>query len=241
MQCGLLNARSVNSSAGIIAQHLLNFDLDLLAVTESWLTSDSGDDILRGICPEGYLSLHRPRLERRGGGLALIYRSTIHPRILDVPFIPTSFECLVSTFSINSSAILLVLIYRPPNSSQTSFLTEFGQFLDHLIGMRGNLLILGDFNIHVDNRNSTFAEGFSSILVSHDLVQHVNEPTYVDNYTLDLVISRAGLPASKTVWKQCRQEPVITLSKNHTEMKPWICTECRCRHNVMETTSKQYG
>ena len=78
MQCGLLNARSVNSSAGIIAQHLLNFDLDLLAVTESWLTSDSGDDILRGICPEGYLSLHRPRLERRGGGRLFTARPSAH-------------------------------------------------------------------------------------------------------------------------------------------------------------------
>ena len=28
MQCGLLNARSVNSNAGIIAQHVVSFDLD---------------------------------------------------------------------------------------------------------------------------------------------------------------------------------------------------------------------
>ena len=193
MQCGLLNARSVNSNAGIIAQHLVSFDLDLVAVTESWLTPDSGDDVLRGICPEGYLSLHRPRLEKRGGGLALIYRSTIRPHILDIPFIPTVFESLVCSLSINSSAILLVLLYRPPNSSHVSFLAEFGQFLDHLINVRGNLLIVGDFNIHVDNRDSTFAEDFSSILVSHDLVQHVNEATHVDNHTLDLVISRSGL------------------------------------------------
>jgi hypothetical protein len=107
MQCGLLNARSVSSNAGIIAQHLLNFDLDLVAVTESWLTPDSGDDVLRGVCPEGYLSLHRPRLERRGGGLALIYRSTILPHIIDIPFISTAFESLVCSFSINSSAISL--------------------------------------------------------------------------------------------------------------------------------------
>ena len=60
--------------------------------------------------------------------------------------------------------------------------------------MRGNLLIVGDFNIHVDNRDSTFAEDFSSILVSHDLVQHVNEATHVDNHTLDLVISRSSFP-----------------------------------------------
>ena len=193
MQCGLLNARSVNSNAGIIAQHLVSFDLDLVAVTESWLTPDRGDDVLRGICPEGYLSLHRPRLEKRGGGLALIYRSTIRPHILDIPFIPTVFESLVCSLSINSSAILFVLLYRPPNSSHVSFLAEFGQFLDHLINVRGNLLIVGDFNIHVDNRDSTFAEDFSSILVSHDLVQHVNEATHVDNHTLDLVISRSGL------------------------------------------------
>jgi hypothetical protein len=158
MQCGLLNARSVSSNAGTIAQHLLNFDLDLVAVIESWLTPDSGDDVLRGVCPEGYLSLHRPRLEMRGGGPALIYRSTILPHIIDIPFIPTAFESLVCSFSINSSTILLLVIYRPPNSSQVSFLAEFSQFRDHLINVRGNLLIVGDFNIHVDDQHSTFAE-----------------------------------------------------------------------------------
>jgi hypothetical protein len=183
----------VNYNAGIIAQHLVSFDLDLVAVTESWLTPDSGDEVLRGVCPEGYLSLHRPRLDRRGGGLALIYRSTIRPHIIDIPFIPTAFESLACSFSINSSTILLVLIYRPPNSSHVSFLVEFGQFLDHLINVRGNLLIVGDFNIHVDDRDSTFAEDFSSVLVSHDLVQHVKEATHIDNHTLDLVISRSNL------------------------------------------------
>jgi len=171
----------------------VSFDLDLVAVTESWLTPDSGDEVLRGVCPEGYLSLHRPRLDRRGGGLALIYRSTIRPHIIDIPFIPTAFESLACSFSINSSTILLVLIYRPPNSSHVSFLVEFGQFLDHLINVRGNLIIVGDFNIHVDDRYSTFAEDFSSVLVSHDLVQHVNEATHIDNHTLDLVISRSNL------------------------------------------------
>jgi hypothetical protein len=33
IQCGLLNAQSVSSNDGIIAQHLLNFDLDLVAGT----------------------------------------------------------------------------------------------------------------------------------------------------------------------------------------------------------------
>ena len=115
-----------------------------------------------------------------------------------------------------------MLIYRPPNSSQTSFLTEFGQFLDHLIGMRGNLLILGDFNIHVDNRNSTFAEGFSSILVSHDLVQHVNEPTHVDNHTLDLVISRAGLVSRCYVSDLISDHFAVHWSiKAHRPLRPW--------------------
>ena len=51
--------------------------------------------------------------------------------------------------------------------------------------MREELLIVGDFNIHVDSSNNE-SKGFLDILNANGLTQHVTSPTH----TLDLVITR---------------------------------------------------
>ncbi len=57
------------------------------------------------------------------------------------------------------------------------------------------LLIVGDFNIHVDVLNNSSAKKFSALLDSFGLVQHVSDPTHDGGagkirHTLDLVITR---------------------------------------------------
>jgi hypothetical protein len=83
---GLLNARSVASKPDFIYHHLLTFDLD----AETWLTPEHGDEILANTIPEGYVGIHVPRVGRRGGGIAVIHRSTICvnrlPIVFDSPF-----------------------------------------------------------------------------------------------------------------------------------------------------------
>ena len=54
----------------------------------------------------------------------------------------------------------------------------------------GNILIVGDFNFHVDNTRSSDTITFNKILESFNLQQHVNEPTHKQGHTLDLIITR---------------------------------------------------
>ena len=54
----------------------------------------------------------------------------------------------------------------------------------------GALLIMSDFNIHVDNANDANAIKFLDLLDSMGLTNHVNIPTHRLNHTLDLIISR---------------------------------------------------
>ena len=52
------------------------------------------------------------------------------------------------------------------------------------------LLILGDFNIHIDVAGDSDANKLSHFFESVGLQQHVEQYTHVQGHTLDLVISR---------------------------------------------------
>ena len=89
--------------------------------------------------------------------------------------------------------VKILLVYRPPGSSTSLFLEEFSKLLEHITAdlRHKRLLIVGDFNIHVDNSNDATARQFLDLLDSFDLVQHVREKTHANGHTLDLVISNA--------------------------------------------------
>ena len=51
-------------------------------------------------------------------------------------------------------------------------------------------ILIGDFNIHIDNMTDGNAKEFSSLLHMLGLWQHVKEPTHFRGHILDLVISK---------------------------------------------------
>jgi hypothetical protein len=84
----------------------------------------------------------------------------------------------------------MVTVYRPPSSKPELFLEEFAGCLELLVAIPGRLLVVGDFNIHVDNLGNPFSCKFISLIESFDLVQHVLDPTHIAGHTLDLVLTR---------------------------------------------------
>ena len=50
-------------------------------------------------------------------------------------------------------------------------------------------MIVGDFNIHVDDSTDIQAAKLHDIIASHSLNQHVTSPTHTQGHTLDLVIT----------------------------------------------------
>ncbi len=90
----------------------------------------------------------------------------------------------------NKSVLSLALatVYRPPGP-YTDFLKEFADFLSDLLVNVGKALIVGDFNIHVDNTNDALGLAFTDLINSFGVKQNVTEPTHRFNHTLDLIIS----------------------------------------------------
>ena len=63
--------------------------------------------------------------------------------------------------------------------------------LHGLVLDRSNLLIVGDFNAHVNDTGDAEARWFLGCLTSYSMMQHVTFPTHVHGHTPDLLISRS--------------------------------------------------
>ena len=186
-----MNIRSVNNKSESIAEQIIDEDIDICVLTETWLRPGDKDQISRGnLTPEGYKLFDVPRPSKRGGGVAIVCKSNLKPtkQPTEVYEMFEHMEVLIST---NSDCVRLCVLYRPPSGSVKNFLDEFSSYIDQHSSTTGRLLILGDFNFHLRNIQDRSACSFRDLLFSLNLDQHVQEATHDHNHTLDLVITKA--------------------------------------------------
>ena len=73
----LLNARSIRNKTLIIKDFVIDNDVDILTLTETWLNPNSNDQtIINSLCPTGYLFQHVPR-EKREGGVGILFKQSL--------------------------------------------------------------------------------------------------------------------------------------------------------------------
>ena len=77
----------------------------------------------------------------------------------------------------------MVTLYRPPGP-YTDFLEEFSDFLSTLVVQAEKILILGDFNIHMDNVNDslTVAKACDSLGITRKHNARPTLHTYINEY-----------------------------------------------------------
>ena len=126
----------------------------------------------------------------RGGGVSVIYKNTcIAIKEPTVKF--NSFEHIEILLNCKSDLYRVIVIYRPQTQFTISdFYDEFEQFICERILLSGELVIVGDFNIHLELSSNMHATRFLDILEEYGLHQQVKGPTHRANHTLDLVITR---------------------------------------------------
>ena len=170
-------------------------DLDVLCLTETWL-KEEGDDVNIGeMTPPGFSFLHRPRVSGRGGGVALIFRQHLNVRLCKHrPF--NSFENIEVCISRGKQTIRVGCVYRPLPSAGNKlttrdFLDEFGMFLSDDSIPAENVLVVGDFNFHMDKPNDPDTRRFVQLYNPLGFDQFVTEPTHVKRHILDIVLCRA--------------------------------------------------
>ena len=153
-----------------------------------------GDNIiLNELLPPGYDIRHVDR-GRRGGGVALIYKKDISFRNIVTTNEITQFELLDCIIKVNKLSTRVVVVYRPPPSCKNGlryedFAVEWASYIEQFVEVQEELLIVGDFNIHVDSSNNE-SQSFLDILNANGLIQHVKSSTHQKGHILDLVITR---------------------------------------------------
>lgn len=93
----------------------------------------------------------------RVGGLAVIHRSNLVLSPVAIPNTDT-FESLVFNCKHPFSATI-ALIYRPPKPHPT-FISDIHSFLISLCTIYSNILVIGDFNVHMDSQTCRLASDF---------------------------------------------------------------------------------
>ena len=192
----LLNAQSVRNKAALLMDYIIEEDLDMMAITETWLRPGSLDNITVGeITPCGYSMLHKPRETGRGGGVGIIFRDNINVNMESMNCSYQTFECMQVTAVIRSFTYSIAIIYRPPPSvknklKSTVFFEEFDSFLSDHVLAAGKLVLMGDINLHMEDANNPDACKFHDLLEGYGLNLAVNEPTHRNNHLLDVLITR---------------------------------------------------
>ncbi len=107
---------SIVNKCELLSELATDIQPDIIAITETWLSPEHGDHDLSVCCPSGYSAVHVPRASRRGGGLALMIKTTIIVRLNAYPAFQT-FELLDCSVSLKPCSVRILVVYRPPNSS----------------------------------------------------------------------------------------------------------------------------
>ena len=195
----------MNKESGSICDLVISKHLDILAITETWISGSALDnntvaEILNTLNDFQFHDI--PRQNRTGGGIGILQsyaRASQFKRktVLRLHL----WNIWTWILAMVKSSIRLVTIYRPPPSKKnrvipTIFFNEFSTLLEMLTLAPGYLLINGDFNFHMDVPTDASKSALEDLLESAGLKQHVVGPTHRSGHTLDLIIDQQD----DTVW-----------------------------------------
>ena len=189
LRCASINARSVRNKATLLNHMMIDHKLDVFCIQETWLGKTDDDAVIAELLPEGYDFRHVPRVDKNGGGVAIAYRSNIRVDILEDDSYKT-FEKLEALVTVDNKSVRIISVYRsdPHGINVSKFMEEFAEYILTLSVKSDQILLCGDLNLHLDEKDHPDIQSFISLLNCCGLRQIVKEPTHRGNHILDTVI-----------------------------------------------------
>ncbi len=197
LRIGIWNAESVRAKENLAKQYILDNDLDIFIILESWLEKDelpSTVDILP--CLTEYKLHQLPRPDRKnasGGGMLCIYKHNI-----DIKHLSSIKTKILETMDLkliaNNRAIRIVSVYRPPRTEKrkypiADFYNDMEKLVSHYSTVKDEVILCGDYNVHMNKPEMSETRRFNTIIETANLRQHVTETTHLKGNMLDLVMS----------------------------------------------------
>lgn len=152
VSCITLNCRSVVNKDHFVGQYLREEKIDFALLTETWYTDEKQHQFeTSDLNQNGYKLSVTNRKNQKGGGVAITCRNTINMRRVTNGTV-RSFEYGIWKLVFKSLTVHVVGVYRPPAlSTCNQFVVEFFDFIENILPHYKNLLIMGDFNLHINN------------------------------------------------------------------------------------------
>ena len=72
--------------------------------------------------------------------------------------------------------------------TNNQFIDDFTTWLPDILTKYSNIIIAGDFYIHIDDTNSDEGTIFKDTMDAFGLIQHVRTPTHKDGHIMDLIM-----------------------------------------------------
>jgi len=153
-----LNACSVGNKSSTLSRLIVDEQLDVLAITETWHERSESTVLRRPTSPR-YRCIDTARPlplganvdtlgHRNYGSLAFIQRQSAMLQKKNLDASPTTFEFLCGSASTASCHFILLGVYRPGSQAlSATFFDELSAVFDELAIYHCPVLICGDFNV----------------------------------------------------------------------------------------------
>ena len=155
MSLAHINARSIVNKIQPFQQYIVDKNIDICAITETWIKKDDIDIVTREIPPPGYNILSQPCMDgRSGGGLGIIHENYITINSSKATKNHNTMEYMRYSLRIKQTSIDICVMYRFPGTSVIDFCNELASEIEENINLTSDRCVyIGDFNIHVDEIN----------------------------------------------------------------------------------------
>ena len=174
---------------------------------------------------------------KRGGGIVLVthgkYTITTKPETTNY----SSFEHAIWNIQIGPTVYTIIGLYHPlqgtdPKVSNANFLDQLTNLLSHVIQKHGDMIIMGDFNIHINDLEDWDAQILQDTFNAFNPKQHINIPTHNLGHTINLIITSNDYMAPLIPGLYISDHRMITLNTNIPKPKPKA--EMKSVHNLTD-------
>lgn len=198
-------------------------NFDVYVFTETWLKSHHIVSSLLVHMSGDYQTLRCDRARKAGGGVAIIFKSSLGFVKIFSESIPNSYEILSADLVLDGISVRFIVVYRAP-SCKSAENEQLVKSISDLMACEHASVIMGDFNYPdidwsiLPSSQSLLlnTNPFVEMVCSHGLVQHVLEPTRGE-HILDLVLS-----TDVSIIKSISVEAPVGLS-DHNSVKFDMC------------------
>ena len=210
-----LNAQSVRNKALYFCDYIMQANVDLVFLCETWLRPVGVEADCAALTPPGFCLKSLPRQPSTGGGLAVLGRTSLtgNTAVSTRDFVFTAFEICEVRLYYDGHTTVFLGVCRPPPSRKNKLtnamlLEQFNALLESYASC-DRLFVVGELNVHFDKPSDSTTSALNVVLDNLSLHQLFNIPTHRCGHTLDWLITNCAIDVPDlTVFDMLRIRPV---------------------------------